>query len=193
MPYIIPYTFKAGEKAVAEQVNTNFNYVKQSLEQLNATLSAQINNTQEALNTEIESLQDDLQNTSDLINTRDEILRLGTIVTPDPMEDGQIPTADINLSADRIHTAAILANSQIILPTLDDNTKFINIFFEFTLGEDCSLALPLNIKWSNEEIPDVFADGTTINRLIFDTTTGGTNWQGYFSYHNLVEGQENEQ
>ena len=189
MAYIIPHTFKAGEKAIAEQVNTNFNYVKQSLEQLNTTLSNKIDINQETINTQIENLQADTDDVAELITSRDEILKLGTIVTPDPTEDGQIPTADINLTADKIHTASILANSQIILPTLENSTNFANILFEFTLGSQCSLSLPLNIKWLSAEVPEPAADGVTINRLYFDTTTGGTNWCGFFSYHNTVEDQ----
>ncbi len=192
MPYIIPHVFKAGEKAIAEQVNTNFNYIKQSLEQLNTTVGQQISDNNETLNSKIETLEDVTQGVSDTINSRDEILRLGSIVTPDPTEDGQIPTADINLVSDKIITAAILANSQIVLPTLDNNTKFINILFEFTIASDCTLSLPLNIKWCNERIPDIIADGTTINRLFFDTTTGGTNWCGFASTHNSVGGSTNE-
>lgn len=190
MPYIIPYTFKAGEKAVAEQVNTNFNYIKQSLEQLNTTLSGQISNSEDILNTKIESIETQVNDTADLIADRDAIIKLGTIVTPDPTEDGQIPTADITLTADRIHTAAILANSQIILPTLDENENYVNILFEFTIAVNCTISLPLNIKWISEELPNIIADGITINRMYFDTTTNGTNWCGYFSYHAINEESE---
>lgn len=186
MPYVIPHVFKAGEKAIAEQVNTNFNYLKQSLEQLNTTLGSQISNTQETLSKEIETLQTQGDSTIELINNRDTILRLGTIVTPDPTEDGQIPTADVELSADKIHTAAILANAQIVFPTLDEDETFTNILLEFTINSTSSLTLPLNVKWSIGEIPEIVADGTTINRLVFDTTNGGESWCGYHSYLSTV-------
>ena len=186
MPYAIPHVFKAGEKAIAEQVNTNFNYLKQSLEQLNTTLSAQISDTQNTLSKEIDTIQTQSNSISELIGSRDAILRLGTIVTPDPTEDGQIPTADINLSADKIHTATILANAQIIFPTLDDDEIFTNILFEFTINSTSSLTLPLNVKWTIGEIPEIVTDGTTINRLVFDTTNGGESWYGYHSYLNTV-------
>lgn len=186
MPYIIPHTFKAGEKAIAEQVNTNFNYVKQSLEQLNNTLGSKIDTTESTINTKIEALEVTTQEIGDKIDDRDTIVKLGTIVPPDPQEDGQIPTAEISLSADRIHTAAILANSQLTLPSLDDENKVVNIMLEFTIGSTYTLSLPLNIKWASMETPAVVADGTTINRIYFDTTTGGTNWCGYFSFHNAI-------
>ncbi len=188
MPYVIPYTFKAGEKAIAEQINTNFSYIKQSMEQLNTTLSGQIYSCEDSLNSKIDDLEVDVQSTSDLISSRDEILKLGSIVPPDPTDDGQIPTANINLTADKIQTASILANSQIVMPTLENNTDFVNILFEFTIASEYTLTLPLNIKWVGGEIPEIVADGTTINRLIFDTTTGGTNWCGYFSQHSVTEG-----
>ncbi len=188
MPYIIPHTFKAGEKAIAEQVNDNFNYIKESMDQISSTLGAQINSSQESLSEQIESIESQSQDLLDLISDRDKILKLGTIVTPDPTQDGQIPTADISLTADKVHSAAIVANSQIILPTISDNTKFVNILFEFTIAEDKTLTLPLNIKWQNGEIPSLTADGVTINRLFFDTTTGGTNWCGIYSSFSVVEG-----
>ena len=187
MPYVIPHVFKAGEKAIAEQVNTNFNYLKQSLEQLNTTLTSQIANAQDALGEEIETLQTQADSTSELISSRDTILNLGTIVTPDPTQDGQIPTADIELSADKIHTAAILANAQIVFPTLDKDETFVNILFEFTINSSSSLTLPANVSWQIGEVPEIVADGVTINRLIFDTTSGGDNWCGYHSYLNTVD------
>lgn len=185
MPYIIPHTFKAGEKAVAEQVNTNFNYVKQSLEQLNNTLGNKIDTTESTINTKIQSLETTTQEIVNKIDDRDTIVKLGTIVPPDPQEDGQIPTATISLSADRVHTAAILTASQIILPTLDDDNKIANIMFEFTMGS-YPLALPLNVKWVGSDAPGLIADGVTINRFYFDTTTGGATWCGYFSFHNAI-------
>ena len=181
MPYVIPHVFKAGEKAIAEQVNANFNYLKQSLEQLSTTLGSQISASEDLLGDDIEELQTQLQNISTLIQNRDTILNLGSIVTPDPLPDGQIPTADINLNADRIQRAAILANAQIVFPTLDDDEIFTNTMLEFTLSENCSLALPGTVTYSGEEPPEIAADGVTVNRLIFDTTTGGDNWCCYYS------------
>ena len=181
MPYVIPHVFKAGEKAIAEQVNTNFNYLKQSLEQLSTTLSSQISACQDLLTDDIESLETQLQSLSTLTQNRDTILNLGSIVTPDPLPDGQIPTADVSLSADRIQRAAILANAQIVFPTLEDDTVFTNTMLEFTLSENCSFSLPNNIIYSGGEPPEITADGVTINRLIFDTTSGGDNWCCYFS------------
>ncbi len=182
MPYIIPHTFKAGEKAIAEQVNTNFNYVKQSLEQLNNTLGNKIDTTEEVINTKIESLEA----TTQAIGDRDIIVKLGTIVPPDPQEDGQVPIADIVLSADRIHTAAILANSQLVMPSIDVEDKVVNIMFEFTIGSEHTVALPLNIKWVGADAPEIIADGVTINRFYFDTTTNAANWCGYFTFHNTI-------
>ena len=108
-------------------------------------------------------------------------------MTPDPTEDGQIPTADVELSADKIHTAAILANAQIVFPTLDEDETFVNILFEFTINSSSSLTLPANVSWQIGEVPEIVADGVTINRLIFDTTSGGDNWCGYHSYLNTVD------
>lgn len=186
MPYIIPHTFKAGEKAIAEQVNTNFNYVKQSLEQLNNTLGNKIDTTEEVINTKIESIEATTQELNNIIKNKDTIVRLGTIVPPDPQEDGQVPTADIVLSADRIHTAAILANSQLVMPSTDDEDKVVNIMFEFTIGSEHTVALPLNIKWVGADAPEIIADGVTINRFYFDTTTNAANWCGYFTFHNTI-------
>ena len=186
MPYIIPHTFKAGEKAIAEQVNTNFNYVKQSLEQLNNTLGNKIDTTESTINTKIESLETTTQEIGGKIEDRDTIVKLGTIVPPDPQEDGQVPTADISLSADRIHTAAILANSQLVMPSVDVEDKVVNIMFEFTIGSEHTVALPLNIKWVGADAPEIIADGVTINRFYFDTTTNAANWCGYFTFHNTI-------
>lgn len=190
MPYIIPHIFKAGEKAIAEQVNSNFNYIKESLDQLNSTLGTQISNMESSLSGQIEDIETQSENISTMLDEMDAIVKLGTIVPPDPLEDGQIPTAQISLSANKIHTAAILANSQIILPTLESNDKLTNILFEFTIASDYTLSLPLNIKWSCCETPELIADGVTINRLLFDTTTNGTNWCGYFGFHNIISVEE---
>lgn len=181
MPFIIPNTFKAGEKAIAEQINENFNYLKQSLEQVNDTLGVRIDTINTTHADDVEEIRADIETISENITTEETILRLGSIVTPDPTEDGQIPTAQIELEADRINTASVLANSEIILPTLDDSEKYTNCLFEFTLNTDCTIALPANIKWSEGEPPEVVADGVSINRMIFDTTSGGTNWCGYYS------------
>lgn len=180
MPFIIPHIFHAGEKAIAEEVNNNFDYLKQSLESVNGTLNSKIDTTENALLKNIQTLQEESELLSTIIDTRDTIVRLGTIVPPDPLEDGSIPTAQITLEADRIHTAAVLANSELILPTLESNTKFVNCLLEFTLGSNCSLVLPVNVNWLNDQVPELIADGVTTNKLFFDTTSGSTNWMGYF-------------
>ena len=181
MPFIIPHIFKAGEKAIAEQINENFNYLKQSLEQVNTVLNNKVETNVQEINDEIANLNTNTDAISDLIDSRDTILKLGTIVMPDPTEDGQIPTVEIELEPDKVHTAAIFANSQIILPTLEDNTKYYNCLFEFTIAQDVTLTLPENIKWIRKLLPDIIADGLSVNRLLFDTTDGGANWIGHFS------------
>ncbi len=181
MPFIIPHIFKAGEKAIAEQVNENFNYLKQSLEQVNTLLNNKIETNVQDINEGITQLNSDTKAISDIIDDRDTILKFGTVVIPDPIEDGQIPTVEIELVADKVHTAAIFANSQIILPTLEDDTKYYNCLFEFTIAQDVTLTLPENIKWIRKLLPDIIADGLSVNRLLFDTTDGGANWIGHFS------------
>ncbi len=185
MPFIIPNTFKAGEKAIAEQINENFNYLKQSLEQVNDTLGVRIDTINTTHGDDVEEIRTDIETISENITAEETILRLGSIVTPDPTEDGQIPTAQIELEANRINTASVLANSEIIMPTLDDSEKYTNCLFEFTLNTDCTITLPSNIKWSEGEPPEVLADGVSINRMIFDTTSGGTNWCGYYSLNQI--------
>ena len=56
MPFIIPNVFKAGEKAIAEEINENFNYLKQSMEQINNTLGSRIDSTNSTLGDDIEEL-----------------------------------------------------------------------------------------------------------------------------------------
>ena len=141
MPFIIPHIFKAGEKAIAEQINENFNYLKQSLDQVNTVLNNKVETNVQEINDEIANLNTNTDAISDLIDSRDTILKLGTIVIPDPTEDGQIPTVEIELEPDKVHTAAIFANSQIILPTLEDDTKYYNCLFEFTIAQDVTLTL----------------------------------------------------
>lgn len=181
MPFIIPHIFKAGEKAIAEQINENFNYLKQSLEQVNTLLNNKIETNVQDINEGITQLNSDTKAISDIIDDRDTILKFGTVVIPDPTEDGQIPTVEIELVADKVHTAAIFANSQIILPTLENDTKYYNCLFEFTIAQDVTLTLPENIKWIRKLLPDIVADGLSVNRLLFDTTDGGANWIGHFS------------
>ncbi len=193
MPFIIPNVFKAGEKAIAEEINENFNYLKQSLEQINNTLGSRIDSTNSTLGDDIEELNSGIDSIADNLSQKETIVRLGTINSPDPLEDGQIPTAQIELQADRIHSAAILANSEIILPTLEDDDKMVNCFIEFTIDSQSTLALPLNIKWPEGEPPELVADGVTINRFLFDTTSGGDSWCGYFNTLTTPEVSSDEQ
>ena len=95
MPFIIPHIFKAGEKAIAEQINENFNYLKQSLDQVNTVLNNKVETNVQEINDEIANLNTNTDAISELIDSRDTILKLGTIVMPDPTEDGQIPTVEI--------------------------------------------------------------------------------------------------
>lgn len=190
MPFIIPHIFKAGEKAIAEQVNENFNYLKQSLEQVNTLLNNKIETNVQDINEDITQLNSDTKAISDIIDDRDTILKFGTVVIPDPTEDGQIPTVEIELVADKVHTAAIFANSEIILPTLEDNTKYYNCLFEFTIANEITLTLPEGIKWHGDYFPEIVTDGTTVNRFIFDTVDGGNTWLGYFLVNSEVEVNE---
>lgn len=158
--------FFPNTKAKADEVNYNFNCLKDDLKTVD-------NHLDEALTT-INSNINDLQ-------VVDEIITLGQITAPEADIDGNIPSAPINLVADRIHTANINASSSIILPVLSSSNKFINLMLDFTLSVDCSLTLPNNIHYSGGEVPELIADGVTINRLMFDTTTGGQDWICYFS------------
>ena len=186
MSFIIPNAFRAGEKAIAEQINENFNYLKQSLEQVNNTLGLRIDDVEAMHNDDVETIKNDVDTISENISNEETILRLGSIVTPDPAEDGQIPTAQIQLQANRVNTASVLANSEIILPALDDSEKYVNCIFEFTLNADCTITLPSNVKWCYGEPPNITADSVSTNRMIFDTTSGGTHWSGYY-YLNKLE------
>lgn len=102
-------------------------------------------------------------------------------------EDGTITAINsiispiVALSADTVHTAQIKVNALLNLPELENDNNFVNTMLEFTLSENCSLSLPNNIIYSGGEPPEITADGVTINRLIFDTTSGGDNWCCYFS------------
>ena len=102
-------------------------------------------------------------------------------------EDGTITAINsvinpiIALGSDTIHTAEIKVDAILNLPILANDNDFINTMLEFTLDNGVSLTLPNNIIYSGGEIPELVADGITLNRLIFDTTTGGKNWMCYFS------------
>lgn len=156
--YEIPHKFIAGTKAVAAEVNENFEYVLDSLEE-----------AENGFNNEITTVKSDIFNLQN--QEGDLIIRLGDITT-----QGTIP-----LSADRISSANITVASEIILPDLTNSDKFINTMLEFTLSTDVTLELPTNVIFAGGEPPQIVADGVTINRLIFDTTTGGNTWMCYFN------------
>ncbi len=187
MPFIIPNVFKAGEKAIAEQINENFNYLKESIDQINTTLGSRIDEANDTLSADIENTNTNLDSLKESLELDETVVNLGNINPPEALEDGQVPTAQIELEADRIHTAKILANSEIILPTLEDDTKMVNCLIEFSLNTDCTLTLPSNIKWPLGEAPELVIDGVAINRMIFDTTDGGQNWHGFLSVLNSLE------
>ena len=94
---------------------------------------------------------------------------------------GSISVSAITLAENSIYRASILSNSEIILPILERNGIYINCMIEFTIVSEATLTLPSNVIFSGGEAPGIIADGTTINRLIFDTTTGGETWFCYFS------------
>lgn len=181
MTFIIPHTFEAGQKAIAQEVNENFNYLKQSLDNVNSILEGKITNAKELLEADIDELQTKGEATQNLIETRDIIVRLGTINAPEALGDGQIPTAEFSLLADRIHSCAIAANANLILPEIDGNTKYVNCMLEFTLAEGKTLNLPENVKYSYGLEPDIIKDGIVKNRFMLDTTNGGETWMCYFS------------
>lgn len=102
-------------------------------------------------------------------------------------EDGTITAVNslippnIILSADRVHTAAIKVSSNLMLPELSGSDKFVNALIEFTLNTNAALTLPDNLRYSGGEPPELIANGTVKNRLIFDTTNGGADWMCYFN------------
>ena len=108
-------------------------------------------------------------------------------------EDGTITAINslispiVVLSADTVHTAQIKVNALLNLPELENDNNFVNTMLEFTIESGITLTLPANVSWQIGEVPEIVADGVTINRLIFDTTSGGDNWCGYHSYLNTVD------
>lgn len=181
MAFIIPYIFQAGQKAIAEEVNSNFEYLKQSLEGVNSALEGKINSAKDFLNEDIASLKTQSEATAELLNNRETIIRLGTINAPDALEDGSIPTAQFSIEADRISTAAIAANAALSMPKLNDNTKYVTCMLEFTLAQDKTLTLPDSVKFSFDFEPVYNDNGVTKHRFMFDTTDGGNSWMCYFS------------
>ena len=73
MAFVIPHVFKAGEKAVAEHVNENFSYLKQTIEDVNVNLDAKINST---ISSTKENLEETLKTYCDEGDAKKSILDL---------------------------------------------------------------------------------------------------------------------
>lgn len=163
---------KPGDEADANIVMDNFNYLDERISEVNE----KVNNIYSSVDVKISTLNTTIENNVNQL-TEDLSKKINSEIE---RENGALTS--IVLKSDRIHQINITTNSTVILPTLEDNTKYINTMLEFTLKSSCSLTIPNNLSFCNGIAPTFIADGKTIQRLIFDTTNGGTVWNCYYNW-----------
>lgn len=164
-------TINDGDEAKASVLRDNFNYLDNKIAQTENSVKETISN----INSITANFKTEVDNTISDIN-QTIVQKINNVII------NLSSSSNIQLQADRIHKASIGVNATIKLPTLTKSNEYVNVMLEFTLASGKTLTLPNNVLYPNGLAPVFIADGVSVQRLLFDTTDGGANWNCYYCW-----------
>lgn len=174
--------FIPGGKVKAQEINDNFETLK------------------EAIESKVEASDASVTKQGNTFNSANQLVKLNS--------SGQIPAIDgglitnikgtaidalgtmasnFTLAADKITTANVTSSCVLSLPTLTDSTREVKCIFDFTTSNASYPTLPTGVLKKDGKPLTFSALSGVRNRLIFTTVNGGITWEAELSLYGGVE------
>lgn len=176
--------FIPGGKVKAQDINGNFDALKQAIEDTSITKQGNTFNSASQLVQLNSSGQIPAINGGLLTNINADNITSGTISSSRLPSDtiialGIVSSGTITLTADKFHSVTFSGASTIALPTGLTSGVHYNCALLVTMSSVVTITQP-TVTWAWGNSPSMTSTSAKY-RLTYETTDGGTTWYGYWT------------